>query len=52
MNLTVGAGSSRVVSLSRDDTVQIWQYDGKSGLESQVSMPHNNNTGRWILPFR
>ena len=46
------AGSKRVVSLSRDDTVQIWQYDGKTKLDSKVSMRHYNNTGRWVLPFR
>lgn len=46
------AGSKRIVSLSRDDTVQIWQFDGKKTLNPKVSIKHYNNTGRWVLPFR
>ena len=44
------AGSHRVLSLSRDDTVRVW--DGKQGLKQLQSCDHYNNTGRWISPFR
>lgn len=45
-----GAGAQRVLSLSRDNTIRVW--DGKKGLEEQLSISHNNNTGRWTIPFR
>lgn len=44
------AGSQRVVSLSRDNTIKIW--DGKRGLSELASFHHNNNTGRWTTTFR
>ena len=37
------AGSRRVVSTSRDDTLKIW--DGAKGLQQLVSIRHYNNTG-------
>lgn len=43
-------GSQRVVSTSFDNTVRIW--DGKKGLAQQASIRHDNQTGRWVLPFR
>jgi WD40 repeat protein len=43
-------GSQRVVSTSFDDTVRVW--DGKKDLTPIVSIKHNNQTGRWILPMR
>jgi len=43
-------GSQRVVSTSFDDTVRVW--DGKKGLDPIVSIKHDNQTGRWVLPFR
>lgn len=45
-----GAGSQRVVSTSRDNTLRVW--DAKKGLAEVAVMKHNNNTGRWISPFR
>jgi WD40 repeat protein len=38
--------SGRVASTSLDDTVQLW--DAKQGLAPIRSIPHNNNTGRWV----
>jgi WD repeat-containing protein 76 len=46
----VAAGSQRIVSTSRDNTLQVW--DAQKGLERGAVMKHNNNTGRWISPFR
>ena len=37
------AGSMKVVSTSRDDTLRVW--DGKDKLAQVVSCKHNNNTG-------
>ncbi len=50
-------GSGRLVSTSRDNTVKIWSTK-ISGADSDalaaplVSIRHDNNTGRWITPFR
>ena len=44
------AGSQRIVSTSRDNTLQVW--DAQKSLERGAVMKHNNNTGRWISPFR
>ena len=46
----VAAGSQRVLSTSRDDTLRVWE--GKKGLAEAVSIKHYNNTGRWVSPFR
>ena len=43
-------GSRRIVSTSFDNTVRLW--DGATDLSPVVSIPHNNKTGRWVLPFR
>ena len=46
-------GSGRLVSTSRDNTVKIWSTKADSALETPlVSIRHDNNTGRWITPFR
>ncbi|KAG2499658.1 hypothetical protein HYH03_002596 [Edaphochlamys debaryana] len=51
-------GSKRLLSTSFDDTLRLWAdpagpsaADG-SGLTQALSMPHNNQTGRWVVPFR
>jgi len=44
------AGSKRVLTTSRDNTLRIW--DGAKGLAERVVIKHNNNTGRWISPLR
>ncbi|KAK9799849.1 hypothetical protein WJX73_009741 [Symbiochloris irregularis] len=43
-------GAHRVMSLSRDNTIRVW--DGKKGLSELLKISHNNNTGRWTIPFR
>ena len=43
-------GSRRVLSTSRDNTVRIWR--GDTALQEAITISHNNNTGRWISPFR
>ena len=48
-------GSGRLVSTSRDNTVKIWstKKDAETALtDPLVSIRHDNNTGRWITPFR
>ena len=48
-------GSGRLVSTSRDNTVKIWSTSGDSPSSLSaplVSIRHDNNTGRWITPFR
>lgn len=44
------AGSQRVLSTSRDDTLRVW--DAKQDMQQLASMKHYNNTGRWVVPFR
>jgi len=41
------AGSRRVVSTSRDDTLRIW--DGAKGLQALTVIKHYNNTGAALL---
>lgn len=48
VGLMTCAGSQRLLSTSRDNTLRIWSRE----LKQLVSIPHNNNTGRWISPFR
>lgn len=43
-------GSHRVLSTSRDDTLRIWR--GRDNMSEATSIAHNNNTGRYITPFR
>lgn len=44
------AGSQRVLSTSRDDSLRVW--DAKKELTQLSSFHHYNNTGRWVVPFR
>jgi WD repeat-containing protein 76 len=44
-------GSKKVVSTSFDDTVVIWDARGTQ-MEVVKKVKHNNNTGRYMLPFR
>ena len=50
----VRAGSRRLVSTSFDDTVRIWDAAAAAAaaLAPVTSIRHDNNTGRWVLPFR
>ena len=50
--------AQRLLSTSYDDTIRIWSdpaaaaaSDG-SHFAQALSLPHNNQTGRWITPFR
>eukprot|EP00884_Botryococcus_braunii_P002941 jgi/Botrbrau1/12648/Bobra.67_1s0014.1 len=43
-------GSKKVVTTSRDNTLKVW--DGGRSLAQLLSIRHDNNTGRWISPFR
>ena len=47
---TLHAGSQRVLSTSRDDSLRVW--DAKQDLAQLSSFHHYNNTGRWVVPFR
>lgn len=39
-----------MLTTSRDNTLAVW--DAKRGLDMLASVGHNNNTGRWVVPFR
>ena len=47
-------GSGRILSTSFDDTVRIWDSRSARGGEMNdvISIKHDNNTGRWVFPFR
>ncbi len=47
-------GSGRIVSTSFDDTVRVWDSRrGKGGeMEDTLIINHDNQTGRWVFPFR
>ncbi|KAL4441841.1 hypothetical protein ABPG77_003757 [Micractinium sp. CCAP 211/92] len=45
-------GSRRLVSTSFDNTVRVWDGGAAAGLAQRLSIRHDNNTGRWVLPFR
>lgn len=51
-------GERRLLTTSFDDTIRIWSVDEfikkpeEVKVESEVVIRHNNNTGRWISPFR
>lgn len=45
-------GSRRLVSTSFDNTVRVWDGAATAGLAQRLSIKHDNNTGRWVLPFR
>lgn len=46
----LSSGSRRVASTSFDDTVRVW--DGGAGLAPLMRAKHDNQTGRWVHPFR
>ena len=45
-------GSQRIVTTSFDNTIRIW--DAKKGMvdKDTISIRHDNQTGRWVLPLR
>ncbi|KAG2436241.1 hypothetical protein HXX76_006552 [Chlamydomonas incerta] len=51
-------GSKRLLSTSYDDTLRVWADPATGGaadgsrLSQLLSISHNNQTGRWITPFR
>ena len=42
------AGNKNVLTTGRDNTLRL--YD--QSMSQQCSVPHNNNTGRWVMPLR
>lgn len=40
------------MTTSYDDTLRVWSGVGAGGECGAVVMKHNNNTGRWVSPFR
>ena len=46
------AGSARLLSTSYDDTLRIWSAEQGGAWAAAVKIKHDNNTGRWLLPFR
>lgn len=54
-------GSGRILTTSRDDTLGVWggalqAFEGgkkaAASLTRLATCKHNNNTGRWVIPFR
>ena len=56
-------GSARLLSVSFDDTLKVWGPPTAEGAAAaapplgtkfaqRLSVKHDNNTGRWVLPFR
>lgn len=52
-------GGGRLLSVSFDDTLKVWGSPGDKaspepgkGMAQLLSVRHNNNTGRWVIPFR
>ena len=43
--------SSLILTVSFDDTLRLWSFKG-GVVEPSSSVSHNNNTGRWVLPFK
>lgn len=48
----LNTGSHRLVSTSFDNTVGVWERRGKKELACTLSIRHDNDTGRWVTPFR
>lgn len=46
------AGETRLVTTSYDDMLRIWSGVGSAGECSALTIKHNNQTGRWVSPFR
>ena len=45
-------GSRRLLTTSRDNTLGVWEEGAGGSLSLAASCPHDNDTGRWIIPFR
>jgi hypothetical protein len=46
-------GSSRLLSTSYDDTLTVWhELGGDGGGKALTRVKHDNQTGRWVIPFR
>ncbi|KAI8466908.1 MAG: WD40-repeat-containing domain protein [Monoraphidium minutum] len=47
-------GCGRLLSVSFDDTLRVWgaKGGGGKGMQQLLRSRHNNNTGRWVIPFR
>lgn len=44
---------NQVLTISFDDTLRTWSFQGgRVSLEAGLVISHNNNTGRWVLPFK
>ena len=43
--------ASSILTISFDDTLRLWSFEGGK-VEPSLSVSHNNNTGRWVLPFK
>ena len=46
------ADTGRVLVTSYDDSVSIWDCNQAAKPERLARIRHNNNTGRWVMPFR
>lgn len=46
------AGAARLVTTSYDDTLRVWGGVGAKAECEAVVIKHNNQTGRWVSPFR
>ncbi len=42
------AGNKTILTTGRDNTLRL--YD--QSMSEQCTVPHNNNTGRWVMPLR
>ena len=42
------AGNKTVLTTGRDNTLRLYNQD----MSQLCSVPHNNNTGRWVMPLR
>ena len=46
------AGPVRVLTTSYDDTLRVWSGLGGGDKAQALAVKHNNQTGRWVSPFR
>lgn len=45
-------GSRRLLTTSFDNTLRIWDGGQGGEMDNLLTIRHDNNTGRWVLPFR